>query len=174
MVVFLTHAPQRLYEYWLSLPRTGLLPQRASVDPNDLKDILPSISITEWHPPDDLRYRLAGTGVVDRFGFDPTGQNFLELVEGMEKAVLAENLRKIAETPCGLRSVREEAYQRGYRQFVEHAVLPLENDRSGGALLIAATAVVEPPESWTDKGTLSEMKQAREFEFIDIGAGVPD
>jgi hypothetical protein len=172
MVTFLTDAPRRLYEYWSSLPKNGLLPPRSAVDPAALKGILPQIAITEWNAPSELKYRLAGTGVVARFGFDPTGRNFLDLVDPDEKPKIMDRLELIVNTPCGARSVRLETYQRGFQQLVEHAVFPL--DGNGKSLLITATGSLAQPNELIEPGPLSRIEQPRSNEFIDIGAGVPD
>ncbi len=174
MVSFLTEPPRRLYEYWSSLPKIGLLPPRSAVNPADLKEILPQIAITEWNPPNELKYRLAGTGVVARFGFDPTGRNFLDLIEPEEKRDIIERLTQIVDTPCGARSVRLETYQRGFQQFVEHAVLPLANEGNGKSLLITATGSLARSAELLEPGPLSRIDRPRAAEFIDIGAGVPD
>jgi len=174
MVAFHTDPPRRLYKYWLSLPKVGLLPPRSVVNPADIKDILPQIAIAEWNPPDELKYRLAGTGVVERYGFDPTGRNILELINAEEKASMADNLTRIMGTPCGARSVRQEAYEREYQQFVEHAVFPLDREGDGKLILIAATGLLKETDARFISGSLSRIERPREFEFIDIGAGVPE
>lgn len=173
MVVFLTNAPRRLYEYWLSLPKVGLLPLRSAVNPADIKDILPEITITEWTAPDELRYRLAGTNVVDRYGFDPTGRNLMDLVDAEVRSGLIDNFTRIVGTPCGARSVRREIYKQDFRKLVEHVIFPLDSEHDDRSLLIGVTGVLKGPDNWVETGTLTTIEHPSELEFIDIGAGVP-
>jgi hypothetical protein len=144
------------------------------VNPAEIKDILPQVAIAEWIPPDELKYRLAGTGVVDRYGFDPTGRNVLELIDAAERSSMSQNLTRIMGTPCGARSVRQEAYDRDFQQLVEHVVLPLDSGRNDKSILIAATGLLKATDERLASGTLARIEPPREFEFIDIGAGVPE
>ena len=173
MVAFLTDPPRRLYEYWLSLPKNGLLPPRSAVNPADIKDILPHLAIAEWNVPGEIKYRLAGTGVVERYGFDPTGRNVLDLIDAEEKTGMVHNITRIMGTPCGARSVRRESYDRDFQQLVEHAVFPIDSERDDRLLLIAVTGLLKETDARIKSGALSRMERPSEFEFIDIGAGVP-
>lgn len=63
-----------LYRYWRGLAPVGEVPRRQSIDPIDLRVMLPHLQILEiGATPDDLRYRLAGGVIVEAFGFEPTG-----------------------------------------------------------------------------------------------------
>ena len=67
---------RRGYEYWLAKCAGRLFPDRADLDPAEIKDILPHLTILEVIG-DDLmprfRYRLVGTAVVDAVGRNRTG-----------------------------------------------------------------------------------------------------
>ena len=70
--------------YWCTRRAAGvptLIPGRADFDPLKLGRLLPSLLLgdvvgAEWR----LRYRLVGTGIVDRLGTDLTGQYLDEVV----------------------------------------------------------------------------------------------
>jgi hypothetical protein len=174
MPEFITMPTKRLYEYWLTLPKAGILPLRSSVNPADIKDILPEVSIAEWIAPDTLKFRLAGTGVVERLGFDPTGRNFLDLIGSEEKNRMVRRLALIMDTPCGARSVRQEDYQGGLQRLVEHVALPLDSGRTGLSMLIAATGQLDRSEAVAKSSRLTRIGMPLDYEFIDLGAGVPE
>lgn len=65
-----------LVEYWRTRCKNGCLPGRIMIDPADLKPLLPTIFIVDCPTRDDRDwvYRLVGTGIVEREGFDKTGK----------------------------------------------------------------------------------------------------
>ena len=70
-----------LYNWWLDRRGASDVPDRAAVDPAELKHLLPHIIIAEVeHSPFRIRYRLVGTRVVEVSGFDIQGQYLDELL----------------------------------------------------------------------------------------------
>jgi CheY-like chemotaxis protein len=66
---------RRTYRYWLDKAAGRAMPDRKDLDPAELKDILPDLSIFEAVGPEPrFRCRLVGTRVVDAFGFDPVNR----------------------------------------------------------------------------------------------------
>lgn len=66
---------RRAYEYWLDKAAGRRAPDRGDLDPAELKDILPYLSILEIVEEEGAthhRYRLVGTRVVDALGYNPT------------------------------------------------------------------------------------------------------
>jgi CheY-like chemotaxis protein len=68
---------RRSYEYWLEKAAGRRAPDRRDLDPVEVKDILPHLSIIEIFAEDGdhhHRYRLVGTRVVEALGYNPTNQ----------------------------------------------------------------------------------------------------
>lgn len=64
-----------LYAYWREAAVDGRIPARADLDVLRMKPVLGSIVLFERMPPEGrYRYRLIGTKVVERDGFDWTGR----------------------------------------------------------------------------------------------------
>lgn len=85
---------RRAYDYWLEKCAGRPFPARADLDPAEIKDVLPHLTIVERTGSDArprFRYRLVGTAVVDAVGRDRTG--------GFADEVLD---RRQAEFLCGL------------------------------------------------------------------------
>lgn len=66
---------QRLYGYWRSIAPQGALPGRQHFDPMDVPDLLSCLWLLDvQRDPFRLRYRLAGTAIVEAIGREVTGQ----------------------------------------------------------------------------------------------------
>jgi hypothetical protein len=67
---------RRAFGYWRSKASEGRLPGRRDIDPLEMPDLLPWLTLVDaiWQGPRlRLRCRLIGTEVVTRFGRDITG-----------------------------------------------------------------------------------------------------
>ncbi len=96
---------RRLYHYWLAKRGNLPWPDRRSIDPADLQDILPSLGIVEvLGDGDDLRfrYRLIGTAIVRAYGRDPTGRFVDETLVGAYRDFVIGLLREVATTGRGI------------------------------------------------------------------------
>lgn len=68
-------AIRQLYVYWREAAADDRIPARSDLDVLRMKPVLGSIVLFERMPPDGrYRYRLIGTKVVERDGFDWTGR----------------------------------------------------------------------------------------------------
>jgi PAS domain-containing protein len=66
---------QRLYHYWRSIAPPGALPGRQHLDPVDIPDLLSCLWLLDvQREPFRLRYRLAGTTIIEAIGREVTGQ----------------------------------------------------------------------------------------------------
>ena len=88
--------------YWRSLDRDRVVPRRSSFDPARISPLLPRIAIYEVKSKDEIIYRLAGTALVDRFGMEVTGKNFLDFWEGERREKAAAAMHECVTKPCGM------------------------------------------------------------------------
>lgn len=69
-----------LFSYWSSKRRNGALPRRVDIDPTEIPRLMPNIIIADIeHDPFRVRYRLAGTKVVEMTGYEFTGKYLDEI-----------------------------------------------------------------------------------------------
>jgi hypothetical protein len=116
-----------LYGWWHS-HRGDDIPERISLDPVDLKQLLPNLMISDIEDdPFRVRYRLVGTNVVSATGLDFTGRYLDELVPADRDGHRLLDYR----TACsdrlpvlGASSVKTSA---GNRSAYEYGIFPLRN-----------------------------------------------
>ncbi|KKJ78145.1 hypothetical protein WH95_02000 [Kiloniella litopenaei] len=164
-----------MFDHWLSLPREGVLPLRSAFFPEKVPQILPSLIIYEMVAKDFIRFRLAGTAVRERMGFDPTGENYLNYVADERKEKASQSFFSVVQQPCGMRVVSNHGMSTGRKMFLEVFMLPLENDMSPNPIVLCQSNEIKPlgEEHFPDNARLENITIVRR-DFIDIGAGVSD
>ncbi len=66
-------AQVELFDYWMSLSKSGNLPAREDFSPADIPALLPNICLLDVRPaPEHFRVRLAGTALRDVYGREIT------------------------------------------------------------------------------------------------------
>ena len=83
-----------LVGYWSRLRRGRDLPDQADIDPRAIKRMLSHVFILEASDTSKPHYRLAGTALCDRFGFELKGTNFLSHWEAQSRSSLTLLLRQ--------------------------------------------------------------------------------
>ncbi len=90
-----------LYEYWSSKRITDEIPRRSAIDPVEIPNLLPNISIVDIEQGAELRFkiRLFGTALSELVGEDRTGFYVEDIGDGMISSTRAEAIRRW-ETTC--------------------------------------------------------------------------
>jgi hypothetical protein len=83
-----------LVGYWSRLRKGRAVPDQTEIDPRQLKRMLSSVFILDAENPARPIYRLAGTGLCERFGFELKGTGFLAHWEAQSSQALASLLRQ--------------------------------------------------------------------------------
>lgn len=115
-----------LHDYWESLRAGRPVPYRAEVDPRDMKCNARNLFILEDLGGGNLRFRLAGTALVEAFGMELRGMSARTLMEGRAResfaALIEETLAEPGVGYARLTSVICEG------QTWEILLLPLRSD----------------------------------------------
>jgi hypothetical protein len=161
--------------FWRGLPRDGAVPHRRRFEPKSAARFLPNLVLMETvvDGAGAFLLRLVGTAVEARIQRRLTGYDYLEFLPGEYRRGAVESARLIAQQPCGLWQITPLHYARGFSQNCELTMFPLRGD--SGAFLILACL------EWRDDlvrptgphEKLLHADTAREFCFIDLGAGAP-
>lgn len=141
---------QQLYVYWDAKRAGGMYPGREAIDPLELRFILGSLILIDVETdPIRFRYRLFGSDIARRQGFDMTGK-YLDDHPWQELAALAR------ETYLQVLQTRKPALIRRKgvvdEQYVDHhsLVLPLGSDRVDMLLIGVIFAAVSEEEMAQD------------------------
>ncbi len=78
-----------LVGYWSRLRRGRAVPDQSDIDPRAIKRMLPFVFIIDAADPQHPHYRLAGTALCERFGFELKGTGFLVHWEAGSRASLS-------------------------------------------------------------------------------------
>jgi hypothetical protein len=84
--------------YWSGLRKGRAVPDQGDIDPSAIKSLLSYVFILDCENPARPFYRLAGTGLCERFGFELKGTSFLGHWEALSGLSLSALLRQALET----------------------------------------------------------------------------
>jgi hypothetical protein len=122
----------RLLDYWRSKAPAGGLPSRRDIDPVEMgAKLLPWLVLYDvvWeHARPRFRFRLVGTGNVERYGRDATGKWFEEAYQGDILESQVATFTAVAESGAPDFSRRRLPLEN--KQFIEYErlILPLASD----------------------------------------------
>ncbi len=74
-----------LYSYWEQLRGDRVCPERTEVDPRDIDSDARHLFVLEDLGQGNIRFRLAGSGLLDAFGFDLRGMSARAVMEGRSR-----------------------------------------------------------------------------------------
>ena len=92
-----------LVGYWSKLRRGRDVPDQTDIDPRAIKRVLSYVFILDAEDPSRPIYRLAGTGLCERFGFELKGTGFFAHWEAQSSAALGallEQALKLKQPVC--------------------------------------------------------------------------
>lgn len=161
----------QFFDYWNSLPKVNFVPDRKDFDPLKIRRLMPFVSILEIVSPDRVEMRLIGTDLVQRMGYDPTGQNYLDSFEPDSRPEYLKILYTQINHPCGRRSTLQTREKNGILSQVEVLALPMSHMKSGHPLLMSCFARTESV--GFDPGE-RKVRGLDDVVWIDIGAGLPE
>ncbi|MGD8810029.1 MAG: PAS domain-containing protein [Gammaproteobacteria bacterium] len=113
--------------YWLSIKPDGGLPGRQHFDPTDIPRLLRGVWLIDvQRDPLSFVFRLVGTGVVEFFGADPTGENLNDVFEDFPETVACKDFRQVVETgaPSWRRGTPQLRHESKFSRL-ERVYLPL-------------------------------------------------
>jgi hypothetical protein len=159
---------------WRSLPKRGHVPHRRDFNPARAGSLLRSTMLIEARLDGEasLPIRLVGSAVTERIQRNIEGHDYLAFLSAELRAGAIETARLLLEHPCGLWQITPLHYERGLAQNFEMTAFPLLGDPFPFLIGIALprselVRPIPPGDQPMVAGT------ALEYEFLDIGAGIP-
>ena len=141
---------RRFVDYWEEKRGGAGYPARAALDPLDFKYVLGDVVLIEVRGPDAedaqrwrFRYRLIGSNVVARDGYDLTGKTLDELPEPEYRECIRTTWTAVCETGRPAHFVRRLTLDRRLRCY-EVVVLPLAGNGTDIDMLISVQREMPP------------------------------
>lgn len=150
---------QPLLAYWKSRCRDGRLPARADIDPLDIPRLLPFLYLVDIEPrsggatPHRFRYRLVGTGIVERNGSDPTGHYLDEFADRPFHETIVADYTRCATEKRPVAAARRFLDAAGRRWPYQRLVLPLSENGHDVNMLLGGNAFADKPEASGRRGS---------------------
>lgn len=164
---------RRFFAVWNRWRRGAALPDYRAADLADLGELARNCLLLEIRSRDNMPILLAGPGIAERIGFDPTGGDYLDMTTLENRAMRAELVLEQILQPCGAILYYWLRYPDGTILPVEVVGAPLCRD---GATIpdlmlgcvtplaqVAADGVADPDSYMIADG----------MRFIDLGFGIP-
>lgn len=162
-------------EAWQRWRGAELVPRRSAVRIEEITKLLPLLSVLEVASPEVASIRLAGTALCEAMGVELTGLNYYDMTDPEDRVLRMARTRKLVELPCASHYMHVVVYKSGRSILTEGLAMPVwPNDASHPPQFFA---VWMPLEETRFEGTVADpttMKTAESFQFVDIGAGIPD
>jgi hypothetical protein len=136
---------QRLYAYWQERRREREFPARRDIDPLDFRYALGHVMLLDvLREPLRFRFRLHGTALTLRAGYDMTGKMADELPNARNRDMLVARCRAVVERRQPLVTTDERLVGRRTSAY-EVLWLPLSDDGSTISMLMGALYYRDEP-----------------------------
>ena len=135
---------RQLYAYWDERRRGRLMPARRDLDPVEFRFVLGHILLIDvLYDPLRFRFRLHGSELVFRAGYDMTGKMVEELRRPENRAVLVRRCQELVRSPVPF-AQRSERVVDGRMMRYEVVWLPLSEDGERVTMLMGGLVYFDP------------------------------
>jgi len=165
-----------LRAYWDELQREngGRVPRRRQFNPMRVPKLLPYIILVERREKYDLHVRLAGTALEAAAGRTISGQSYLGFYDESQWDLFADMTEAMCAQPCGCRLDREVTFLSGRTMDMHSFNLPFSTEEGEVRYLLGVMAMRRSAlhYGYAEDSTIKTFA-VRDFEFVDLGYGVP-
>jgi len=159
--------------HWLSLPTIDLIPSRRDFEPERIPGLLANLVIHELIAEDHIRLRLVGTAVVDDYGQEITGRNYLDFVEESRRPKASQAIFLVCDHPAGMLVKLRSVAESGKLLTRESIAFPMRDDDGVARLVYFCSNPAEERETYFDEPDTLTVMKVLDRRFIDLGAGLP-
>lgn len=164
-----------LLEYWHSLECCdgAKVPAKSALNPADIADLLPFLTLHERLGRYDMRAILTGIGIDDAIGRF-TSQNLFDFYPDENHEFYANLHDDTLGVPCGTRINRTVETDGGQGFAIKSIHLPLANAQ--GDILIIVSLILPQrglPTAPKSRKATSFSRPVADVEYLDLGYGVP-
>jgi hypothetical protein len=169
-----TQSARDFAAYWLSRRGGLFMPRRRDIDPSEIRNLLPWISLIEVLNPETAVVRLAGTAHRETLGFEPTGRNLVDLADPAHRPIRGWRFWAAATQPCGQSAIIQARFSSGISDEIELVLLPVRVDDPRERPLLFGVMASIGQRQWLNAKSAERIAAPDRFGFLDIGAGVPN
>lgn len=164
-------ASQQLYNYWNEVRGDRLAPRRFEIEPARLASILPDAFILERLGDMDIRYRLAGTRIIEQFGTDFRGSSFFEGFVATDRRIMERQIRDMTTYGGGALFDITSTAPSGRSVTHECLLLPLIHMRDVVDRFVGCISVADAPDWLGDEPLTDRTLTAYQALLGDAGPG---
>ena len=162
-------------EAWQAWRGTELVPRRATVNIEDISTLLQLVSVIEVSSPETATIRLAGTALCEAMGFELKGLNYFDFTSPEERGPGIARTHELLAQPCGSHYILPITYMSGRTIPSEIVAFPVwPDDPAAPPQIFAVTMPLEEMRLDGPAVASNQLLLGQGFQFVDIGAGVPD
>ncbi|MEQ8814539.1 MAG: PAS domain-containing protein [Thalassobaculum sp.] len=161
-------------EYWEALPKFDLIPRRDAFRPEEVPRLLPNMVIHELVSPEMLRLRLVGSAVIEDYGQEITGRNYLDFVDEARRPKASRAIFEVCEHPAGMLVQLRSVTRAGRILTRESIAFPMRGDGDVANLVYFCSSPARERDYTTAEGDHLKIMNVMQRFYIDIGAGRPD
>ncbi|MEX0298293.1 MAG: PAS domain-containing protein [Kordiimonas sp.] len=166
----------RLYAIWNGWRGEKLFPSRADVDLKALSSHMEGVILFEVQDRKNIIIRYFGSMIMDFYGSDYTGRNFLDLTDANVKELRSKRMLGVVEQPCGAVWTTRGISYGAERSFSVGVSLPIAA-RAGEApsqILQVCLPFRGTERPAFERKAPTNVQLSDRYAFVDIGAGLAD
>lgn len=164
---------RKFLQCWQSHRRGNELPRADELNLGAMKALLPELLIYDVVDAATVRFRLAGTLVVKRMGFEPRGMNMIDLTPPRIRAIVGLAFATVAQARIGIVSHFSHVYEGGRPGRVEMLMVPLGAPEGQPARVMTMMSR-EAYKGHAPFGIEETADHVEDATLIDLGFGLPD
>jgi hypothetical protein len=131
-----TQSALHLFQYWNRLRAGSPAPQRADIQPSDIRDVLSQIFILQSNDFDtEMMFRVAGTSISNFIGHTLRSTSFRALFEIKNQPLISRLMRNCYQDRLVVVLELSAYSQSGRQTLLELLMLPLQKEDDGGRIL---------------------------------------
>jgi hypothetical protein len=169
MVKFVSDTCSAFLAHWQALPRQGLMPHTRTFFDHPPVQLMPFVFVHDIMP-EGLLVRYMGSGLVERWRHDLTGEYFAVQMGPDAARRVRERAENAWAHPSGIRQMGRLVTSASRKIHFESVLLPLAVDPDRPRRVCAFSQALEAMEHREHSEAFSA---TGEVEWIDLGAGLP-
>ena len=131
---------QQLHAYWTERRGERCAPERADIDPADIRRILGDSHVLSCDAGEEARFRVAGTKLCALFGRELRGEPFASIWDTDSATAMADIVRIVADEGIGVVAGASAQSGEDLHADLEMLLLPLKHNGRIGTRLIGSLA----------------------------------